>query len=34
MGFTDSCSSDDEVYMLMIVLVLRSNFCVFISMIF
>lgn len=26
MGFTDSCSGGDEVYVLMIVLVLRSNF--------
>lgn len=25
MGFTDSCSGGDEVYVLMIVLVLRSN---------
>lgn len=32
MGFTDSCSGDDEVYVLMIVLLLRSNpflFCFF-----
>lgn len=26
MGFTDSCSGGDKVYVLMIVLVLRSNF--------
>lgn len=34
MGFTDSCSGDDEVYMLMIVIMLRRNFSFFISLIF